>query len=68
MITYTALKGEIMKSYGFTLITRAQRYHDWVFNPAVTPRAQMHELVRLTNAWLISEPKTLTPIERVIMD
>jgi len=28
----------------------------------------MHELVRLTNAWLISEPKTLTPIERVIMD
>jgi len=47
MITYTALKGEIMKRYGFTLITRAQRYHDWVFDHAATPRAQMHELVRL---------------------
>jgi len=30
MITYTALKGEIMKRYSFTLITRAQHYHDWV--------------------------------------
>lgn len=68
LTTFDTLKREILKRHGFTLITRAQRYHEWVFDPTVTPRAQMHELVRLTNAWLISEPKTLTPIERIIMD
>jgi len=37
LTTYNALKREILKPYGFTLITRAQRYHDWVFDPTATP-------------------------------
>ena len=67
-LTYTALKSEILQRYGFNLITRAQRWHEWTFDPAASPRAQMHELVRRTNAWLVSEPKSLPPMERMIMD
>ncbi|KAJ8390494.1 hypothetical protein AAFF_G00102910 [Aldrovandia affinis] len=50
--TYSELKEEILKRYGYTLITRAQ----------------MHDLIRLMKGWLISEPKTLGPLEQVVID
>ena len=66
--SYPMLKADILQRYGVSMITRAQRFHDWTYDVTVTPRAQVHDLLRLANSWLISEPVSLTPIERLVMD
>ena len=66
--SYPMLKADILHRYGVSMITRAQRFHDWTYDVTVTPRAQIHDLLRLANGWLISEPVSLTPIERLVMD
>ncbi|KAF1388735.1 hypothetical protein PFLUV_G00065720 [Perca fluviatilis] len=65
---YDVLKKEILRRYGFNLISRAQRFHDWTYDATAPPRAQMHDLIRLTKSWLTAEPLTLTPIEKVVID
>ncbi|XP_064195362.1 uncharacterized protein LOC135256967 [Anguilla rostrata] len=65
---YEGLKKEILRRYGYTLIGRAQRFHDWTYDATASPRSQMHDLIRLTKSWLTAEPLTTTPLEKVVID
>lgn len=65
---YEWLKKEILCRYGYTLISRAQRFHHLAYDARTSPRSQMHDLIRLAKTWLTTEPLTLTPIEKVIID
>jgi len=67
VVPFDQLKEEILRRYGHTLITRAQRFHDWALT-LISPRAQMYSLTRIANTWLLSEPHNLSPIDRIIMD
>uniref|UniRef100_A0A3B4TV12 SCAN box domain-containing protein n=1 Tax=Seriola dumerili TaxID=41447 RepID=A0A3B4TV12_SERDU len=54
---------------GLTKFSMAQRFHNWTFKNGLTPRSQMHELIRITKKWL--EPDTKSPaaiIETLVMD
>ena len=57
-----------MRRYGYTLISRAQKCHDWTYDATASPRSQMHDLIRLTKSWLTAEPLTLTAMEKVVID
>jgi hypothetical protein len=66
---YDALKTEILSRNGLTKFGMAQRFHSWTFQPDQSPRAQMHELVRITQKWL--EPKKNTAaavVEAIVVD
>ena len=65
---YEGLKKEILRRYGYTLISRSQRFHDWTYDATASPRSQMHDLIRLAKGWLTAAPLTLTATEKVVMD
>jgi hypothetical protein len=62
------LKREILSRYGFNLARRAQLVHDWAFDPTLSPRAQMSDLVRLTTGWLLMEVPSLPMHDKVVLD
>ena len=49
---YTKLKEAILAIEGHSLPARAQRFHNWTYNPSLPPRPQVAGLMRLTNRWL----------------
>ena len=56
---YEELKREILSRYGFNLARRAQLVHDWTFDPTLSPRAQISDLV-----WLATDGSTVPPDAR----
>ena len=64
---YDRLKQAILAHYGHNLQTRAQRFHSWVYDPAVPVRPQIAALMRLTRAWLISGEGPQA-VDRVVLD
>lgn len=66
---YPTLKQEILGRYSLSPRIRAQQFHDWIFAPSESPRAQMHELVRLVTGWLLGGQATLQEaVERLGVD
>ncbi|XP_077948925.1 uncharacterized protein LOC144382966 isoform X6 [Gasterosteus aculeatus] len=66
---YDALKTEILSRNGITKFGMAQRFHNWTFQPDQPPRAQMHELVRITRKWLEPQRNTAPAVvEAVVVD
>ena len=66
---YDQLKAEILSRHGFTKFSMAQRFHNWTFQTALTPRAQMHDLIRVTKKWLEPDKKDSAQIvESVVVD
>lgn len=66
---YDLLKEEIQSHHGLTKFSMAQRFHSWSFQPGLTPRSQMHELIRITKNWLEPGNKSLAAIvETLVMD
>ncbi|XP_048100896.1 uncharacterized protein LOC125295597 [Alosa alosa] len=66
---YEALKAEILSRGGLTKFGMAQRFHSCTFQPDQPPRAQMHELVRITRKWLDPEKSTTAAVvEAVVVD
>uniref|UniRef100_A0AAQ4S4F2 SCAN box domain-containing protein n=1 Tax=Gasterosteus aculeatus aculeatus TaxID=481459 RepID=A0AAQ4S4F2_GASAC len=66
---YKALKTEVLSRNGVMKFGMAQRFHSWTFQHDQPPRAQMHELVRITWKWL--EPqRNVAPavVEAVVVD
>ncbi|KAJ8412016.1 hypothetical protein AAFF_G00142830 [Aldrovandia affinis] len=49
---YPVLKRGIMRRAGHSLIGQAQKFHNWTFDATLRPRAQMHDLIRLTKSWM----------------
>ena len=64
---YRRLKEAILASEGFSLPARAQRYHNWAYQGAQSPRPQVAALLRITHSWLTSggEPPC---IDRLVID
>ena len=66
---YDHLKAEILGRHGLTKFGMAQRFHTWTFQPDQPPRAQMHELVRITRKWLEPERNTAAEVvEAIVVD
>ncbi|XP_077962421.1 uncharacterized protein LOC144410313 isoform X1 [Gasterosteus aculeatus] len=64
---YPTLKGAILAHYGHNLAGRAQRVHDWVYDPQGPVRSQVVRLGRLTRSWLVTGEGPAA-IDRVVMD
>ncbi|XP_061910694.1 uncharacterized protein LOC133654391 [Entelurus aequoreus] len=64
---YPKLKAAILASHGYSLPARAQRYHAWAYCASQPPRAQLAELLRLTQGWLTSGGETPW-IQRLVID
>ena len=57
---------EILHWYGYTLINRLQRFHDWTHDAAASPCSQMHDLIRLAKeAWEQQPSPHQTLVEHV---
>ena len=59
--------GHLLANYGHSLPARAQRYHDWTYDPLGPIRSQISHLVHLAERWLVEEdgPKCL---DRLVID
>ena len=64
---YPMLKAAILSRYGYSLPARAQRYHDWAYDPTSPVRAQVCDLARRTRRWLV-EGDGPALLERIILD
>ena len=66
---YDVLKEEILSRIGLTKFGMAQRFHNWGFRNDQPPRAQMHELIRITKKWLDpSKTSAAAIVEAVVVD
>lgn len=65
--SYTTIKTAILAQYGYSLPARAQRFHQWTYDPALPARAQVAALTRLTRSWLV-EGKGPSVLERIVQD
>ena len=66
-VNYDRVKVAILAQYGLSLPARAQRVHDWNYDPAVPVRAQITTLVRHTRSWL-EEAAGPSIVDRVVID
>ena len=64
---YQTLKEAILAAQGNSLPARAQKVHDWKFDPAQPVRPQISALARLTHRWLLGEGD-VPIVDRVIID
>ncbi|KAJ8246519.1 hypothetical protein COCON_G00234910 [Conger conger] len=64
---YPTLKATILAQYGYSLPARAQRFHQWTYDPALPARAQVMALGRLTKSWLV-EGDGPALLDRVVLD
>lgn len=64
---YPALKTAVLSRYGYSLPARAQRFHNWTYDPAGPVRAQVSELVRRTRSWLV-EGDGPALLDRIVLD
>lgn len=63
------MKKEILSRNGLTTFGMAQRVHEWGFQKDQHPRAQFHELMRLTKKWLEPQKNTAAVVvEKVVVD
>ena len=66
---YSVVKGEILARLGVNVLVRAQRVHQWEFNPAEPARPQYYNLLKLLQKWL--PPDVLSPtamLDRIVAD
>ena len=66
-MNYDTVKVAILAQYGLSLPARAQRVHEWRYDPAVPVRAQVTTLVRYTKSWL-EEAAGPPIVDRVVID
>uniref|UniRef100_A0A8C1SDC1 Gypsy retrotransposon integrase-like protein 1 n=1 Tax=Cyprinus carpio TaxID=7962 RepID=A0A8C1SDC1_CYPCA len=67
--SYEELKEEILGRVGLSPISAAQLFHDWSYNPQRPARAQMTDLSRLAQHWLLAGGPTAHQVaERVVLD
>ena len=64
---YRTLKTALLAVQGNSLPARAQKVHDWRFNPALPARTQINALTRHTNRWLLGEGD-VPIVDRVVID
>ena len=64
---YPILKQAVRAYYRHTLATRAQRFHDWRFDPRGTVRSQIAQHRRLIRRWLAGD-NSLSILDRVLLD
>ncbi|XP_061097667.1 uncharacterized protein LOC133128296 [Conger conger] len=64
---YPTLKATILAQYGYSLPARAQRFHQWAYDPALPARGQVMSLGRLTKSWLV-EGDGPPLLDRVVLD
>ena len=64
---YALLRHAILAGQGYTLPARAQRFHNWRYNPALPARPQVAALFRLGRRWL-EEGDEPGITERVVVD
>uniref|UniRef100_A0AAQ4RCG2 CCHC-type domain-containing protein n=1 Tax=Gasterosteus aculeatus aculeatus TaxID=481459 RepID=A0AAQ4RCG2_GASAC len=66
-VDYDKVKTVILAQYGLSLPAKAQRVHDWSYDPALPVRAQVMGLVRHTRSWL-EEAEGPPLVDRVVID
>uniref|UniRef100_A0A9J7YWB4 SCAN box domain-containing protein n=1 Tax=Cyprinus carpio carpio TaxID=630221 RepID=A0A9J7YWB4_CYPCA len=67
--SYEDLKKEILGRVGLSPISAAQLFHDWSYNPRRPARAQVTDLSRLDQHWLLAGGPTAHQVaERVVVD
>ena len=66
-VSFDKVKTAILAQYGLSLPAKAQRVHDWSYDPALPVRAQVMGLVRLTRSWL-EEAEGPPIVDRVVID
>ncbi|XP_041913601.1 uncharacterized protein LOC121678271 isoform X2 [Alosa sapidissima] len=64
---YTQLKAIILAQYGYSLPAKAQRVHQWAYDPSTPARPQIKTLQRLVRTWL-TEGDGPAAIDRVVLD
>uniref|UniRef100_A0A8C1LE49 SCAN box domain-containing protein n=1 Tax=Cyprinus carpio TaxID=7962 RepID=A0A8C1LE49_CYPCA len=66
--SYEELKKEILGWVGLSPISTAQLFHDWSYNPRRPARAQVTDLSRLAQHWLLAGGPTAHQVaERVVV-
>ncbi|KAM4049044.1 uncharacterized protein ACNLHF_005028 [Anomaloglossus baeobatrachus] len=66
---FDKLKAEILARLGVTTAVRAQRVHQWTYQPDKPPRSQMFDLIHLTKKWLQLEVLTAPEmVQRIVLD
>ncbi|XP_064159231.1 uncharacterized protein LOC135236676 [Anguilla rostrata] len=65
--SYGNLKVAILAQYGYSLPAKAQRFHQWTYNPNQPARAQIAALSRVTRSWLV-EGNGPPLLDRVVLD
>ena len=66
-LSYDKVKTAILAQYGLSLPAKAQRVHDWSYDPALPVRAQVMGLDRHTRSWL-EEGEGPPIVDRVVID
>ena len=66
-VSFDKVKTAILAQYGLSLPAKAQRVHDWSYDPALPVRAQVMGLVRHTRSWL-EEAEGPPIVDRVVID
>ena len=64
---YQTLKMAILATQGNSLPARAQKVHDWRFNPTQPVRPQISALVRHTHRWLLGDGE-VPVVDKVVID
>ncbi|XP_073707405.1 uncharacterized protein gabrb3 isoform X2 [Garra rufa] len=66
---YSELKREILGRLGLSAVAAAQRFHDWEFKARLPIRAQIADLMRLAEHWLLeNSPSPAQVVEKVVVD
>ncbi len=66
---YVEVKKEILARLGLSPICAAQYFHEWEYKPRLPARAQVAELMRLAQHWLLEGSLSASQVaERVVVD